>query len=58
MIENRQDIFADAVRTEEFINYFKYDYPQPDNDDKIGITTELSDCPWNDEKADAGWLAG
>lgn len=49
MIENRQDIFADAVRTEEFINYFKYDYPQPDNDDKIGITTELSDCPWNDE---------
>ena len=49
MIENRQDIFADAVRTEEFINYFKYDYPQPENDDKIGITTELSDCPWNDE---------
>ena len=49
MIENKQDIFADAVRTEEFINYFKYDYPQPDNDDKIGITTELSDCPWNDE---------
>lgn len=49
MIENRQDIFADAVRTEEFINYFKYDYPQPDDDDKIGITTELSDCPWNDE---------
>ena len=49
MIENRQDIFADAVRTEEFINYFKYDYPQPDNDDKIGITTELSDCPWNEE---------
>ena len=49
MIENRQDIFADAVRTEEFINYFKYDYPQPEDDDKIGITTELSDCPWNDE---------
>lgn len=49
MIENKQEIFPDAVRTEEFINYFKYDYEFPDGDDKIAITTELSDCPWNDE---------
>ena len=49
MIENGQEIFPDAVRTEEFINYFKYDYSAPEGDDKIGITTELSDCPWNDE---------
>ena len=47
MIENRQEIFPDAVRTEEFINYFKYDYAMPDGDDKIAISTELSDCPWN-----------
>ncbi|MBP1533291.1 MAG: von Willebrand factor type A domain-containing protein [Ruminococcus sp.] len=47
MIENGQQIYPDAVRTEEFINYFKYDYPQPEDGHKIGITTELSDCPWN-----------
>lgn len=49
MIENGQEIYPDAVRTEEFINYFKYDYAMPEGDDKIAITTELSDCPWNDE---------
>lgn len=47
MIENVQTIDPDAVRTEEFVNYFKYDYPQPDGDDKLAISTELSDCPWN-----------
>ncbi len=37
---------ADAVRVEEMINYFDYDYPQPDGDDPIAIVTELTDCPW------------
>lgn len=49
MIDNRENINPDAVRTEEFINYLKYSYPQPDGDDKISITTEFSDCPWNDD---------
>lgn len=49
MIEDRSDIDPNAVRTEEFINYFKYDYPQPQGDDKISITTELTDCPWNSD---------
>ena len=49
MLENGQEVYPDAVRTEEFINYFKYDYPtpQPSDPDKLSITTELSDCPWN-----------
>lgn len=49
MLENGQDVYPDAVRTEEFINYFKYDYPAPKSTDpdKLSITTELSDCPWN-----------
>ncbi len=47
MINDGWEIDPDAVRTEEFINYFKYDYPQPENNDKLSITTELSDCPWN-----------
>src|SRR6185295_43086 len=37
---------ADAVRVEEMINYFDYDYPQPTGDDPIAIRTELTDCPW------------
>jgi len=49
MIDNREEINPDAVRTEEFINYFKYSYPLPENGDRISITTELSDCPWNED---------
>ncbi len=37
----------DAVRVEEMINYFTYDYPQPKATDPFSITTEVSDCPWN-----------
>lgn len=37
----------DAVRIEEFINYFNYDYSAPQNEDPFSIYTELSDCPWN-----------
>lgn len=38
---------ADAVRVEEMINYFTYNYPQPKNNDPFSITTEYTDCPWN-----------
>lgn len=38
---------AGAVRVEEFINYFKYKYPQPTNNDPFSINTEMSVCPWN-----------
>lgn len=37
----------EEVRIEEWINYFSYDYPQPENKDPFSINTELSDCPWN-----------
>jgi Ca-activated chloride channel homolog len=40
---------AGAVRTEEMINYFKYQYPQPTNSDPFSFNTEMSDCPWNKE---------
>jgi Ca-activated chloride channel family protein len=36
-----------AVRIEEMINYFKFDYPQPKGEQPFSITTELADCPWN-----------
>lgn len=37
----------DAVRIEEFINYFTYDYPSPEDEHPFSITTELSAAPWN-----------
>jgi Ca-activated chloride channel family protein len=38
----------DAVRVEEFINYFDYDYSQPDDDTPFSIITEISECPWKE----------
>src|SRR6185436_16912638 len=38
---------AGAVRIEELINYFHYEYPQPSNENPFSINTEISDCPWN-----------
>ena len=39
----------DAVRLEELINYFNYDYPQPSGEDPFSITAELTTAPWNPE---------
>ena len=40
---------VDAVRVEEMINYFKYDYPEPTGEEPFSVTTELGKCPWNAE---------
>ncbi len=40
---------VDAVKVEEFINYFSYDYEPPTGEDPIGIQTELTECPWNED---------
>ncbi len=40
---------ADAVRIEEMINYFSYDYPDPSGDAPFSINTEVASCPWNPE---------
>jgi len=37
----------DAVRIEELINYFSWDYPQPDGEHPFAFATETADCPWN-----------
>ncbi len=41
-----QKVEPDAVRIEEMINYFDYEYPQPKNEHPYSITTEYSNCPW------------
>ena len=48
-LNNYQMPPKNAVRIEEFINYFDYDYPQPNSVDPFSINTEISDCPWNNE---------
>ncbi len=38
---------ADAIRTEELVNYFSYDYAKPTGSDPVKITAEVGECPWN-----------
>jgi Ca-activated chloride channel family protein len=38
-----------AVRIEELINYFHYDYPQPRGDAPFSANIEIAGCPWNPE---------
>ncbi|MBF6609101.1 MAG: von Willebrand factor type A domain-containing protein [Flavobacterium sp.] len=47
MINNGQKIPKDAVRVEEMVNFFKYDYPKPIGGHPFSINTEASDSPWN-----------
>jgi Ca-activated chloride channel family protein len=39
----------DAVRIEEMINYFRYEYPRPTGTDPFSISTEVGPSPWNDK---------
>src|SRR5205823_5763885 len=36
----------DAVRLEEMINYFTYDYPQPEGEKPFSINIDMASCPW------------
>lgn len=38
-----------AIRIEEFINFFHYDYPQPVDEHPFSISMEQAVCPWNTE---------
>lgn len=40
---------TDAIRIEEMINYFKYDYEAPTNDEPVKFHTEIGTCPWNEK---------
>jgi Ca-activated chloride channel family protein len=39
----------DAVRIEELINYFTYQYEPPKGDDPFSVSIEVARCPWNAE---------
>jgi Ca-activated chloride channel family protein len=46
-LNNGQMPPEDAVRIEEMINYFDYNYPQPSGEHPVAITAETTDSPWN-----------
>ncbi|WP_296386568.1 VWA domain-containing protein [Winogradskyella sp.] len=46
-LSNNQMPPKDAVRIEEMINYFDYDYPQPTDKHPFAFINEVSSCPWN-----------
>jgi Ca-activated chloride channel family protein len=47
-LNNGQKPPIDAVRIEEMINYFNYDYPQPDGENPFSVNAEVASCPWNE----------
>ncbi len=38
-----------AVRIEEYLNYFTFDYADPTGSEMLAINAELGECPWNAE---------
>lgn len=38
-----------AVRIEEMLNYFSYDFEEPRGQEPFGVTTQIGRCPWNEE---------
>lgn len=48
MLMSGRPVPAEAVRTEEMINYFRYDYPHPaDRTTPFSVTTDVTATPWN-----------
>ena len=48
-LNQNQKPYKDAVRIEELINYFDYDYPQPKGEEPFSISLETAQCPWNEK---------
>lgn len=48
-INNGQAVPKNAVRVEEMVNFFKYNYEQPKSNHPFSIHTEYSDSPWNEK---------
>ncbi len=48
-LESNQLPPPDAVRIEEMVNYFNYNYPLPTGEHPFSVNLELANCPWNSE---------
>ena len=40
---------GNAVRIEEYLNYFTFDYPEPAGGETVAVNAETGVCPWNTE---------
>ncbi|MDN3725065.1 von Willebrand factor type A domain-containing protein [Aequorivita sp. SDUM287046] len=49
MLNNGQQVPEDAVKIEEMVNYFAYNYPQPTGKDPFSITADIVNSPWNQD---------
>lgn len=49
MINNGQTILSDAVKIEEMVNYFNYNYPQPTDEHPFSINTDVVKTPWHND---------
>lgn len=47
MLTEGQAVPRGAVRIEEFVNYFSYDYPNPTGDVPFSVNSEVGAAPWN-----------
>ncbi len=46
-INQNMKVPPDAVRIEEMLNYYNFNYKEPDNKDVFRVESQLTDCPWN-----------
>ena len=40
---------GNSIRTEEMINYFNYNYPEPEDNELFSTTSQIAPCPWNSD---------
>lgn len=52
------EVPSGAIRTEEMLNYFEFNFGNTVNGDKFDITYEISECPWNEENLIAALTVG
>ncbi|MEO8109142.1 MAG: von Willebrand factor type A domain-containing protein [Ginsengibacter sp.] len=46
-INQKSKVPPDAVRIDEMLNYFNFNYKEPDAGNVFRIESQLTDCPWN-----------
>ncbi|MEO6134963.1 MAG: von Willebrand factor type A domain-containing protein [Ginsengibacter sp.] len=49
-INQNSKVPPDAVRVDEMLNYFNFNYKAPADGDIFHVESQLSDCPWNKER--------
>lgn len=49
-IENYQALNGNIIKTDELLNYFKYDLATPEGDETFAVTAEMGDSPWSNNK--------